>query len=241
MLHCENSGQITFRKPYEKTSFGLCASVFCSIRLCTITSQLFSFCQRHPNIKNHHPHTGILHEPGGPPTPGPEQPSVFPPVSVQDHVRGAQDPVFTIMDYSDFQDPRSALFAAAADQLLEENPDKVRLVSRMFPLIGISDKSAVAAQAAEAAAEQGKYWEIRDLLYKQQADWSSLNVEDFQQWLAAQASSLDLDVEQFKTDMKRDDIVDSVQKAWEDDQKIGIAGDTARHPQRADLWRPARL
>ena len=158
------------------------------------------------------------------PTPGPEQPSVFPPVSVQDHVRGAQDPVFTIMDYSDFQDPRSALFAAAADQLLEENPDKVRLVSRMFPLIGISDKSAVAAQAAEAAAEQGKYWEIRDLLYKQQADWSSLNVEDFQQWLAAQASSLDLDVEQFKTDMKRDDIVDRVQKAWEDGQKMGLPG-----------------
>jgi cyclophilin family peptidyl-prolyl cis-trans isomerase/protein-disulfide isomerase len=158
------------------------------------------------------------------PTPGPEQPSVFPPVSVQDHVRGAQDPVFTIMDYSDFQDPRSALFAAAADQLLEENPDKVRLVSRMFPLIAISDKSAVAAQAAEAAAEQGKYWEIRDLLYEQQADWSSLNVEDFQQWLAAQASSLDLDVEQFKTDMKRDDIVDRVQKAWEDGQKMGLPG-----------------
>ena len=158
------------------------------------------------------------------PTPGPEQPSVFPPVSVQDHVRGAQDPVFTIMDYSDFQDPRSALFAAAADQLLEENPDKVRLVSRMFPLIGISDKSAIATQAAEAAAEQGKYWEIRDLLYKQQADWSSLNVEDFQQWLAAQASSLDLDVEQFKTDMKRDDIVDRVQKAWEDGQKMGLPG-----------------
>ena len=158
------------------------------------------------------------------PTPGPEQPSVFPPVSVQDHVRGAQDPVFTIMDYSDFQDPRSALFAAAADQLLEENPDKVRLVSRMFPLIGISDKSAIATQAAEAAAEQGKYWEIRDLLYKQQADWSSLNVEDFQQWLAAQASGLDLDVEQFKTDMKRDDIVDRVQKAWEDGQKMGLPG-----------------
>jgi cyclophilin family peptidyl-prolyl cis-trans isomerase/protein-disulfide isomerase len=158
------------------------------------------------------------------PTPGPEQPSVFPPVSVQDHVRGAQAPVFTIMDYSDFQDPRSALFAAAADQLLEENPDKVRLVSRMFPLIAISDKSAVAAHAAEAAAEQGKYWEIRDLLYKQQADWSGLTVEDFEQWLATQASSLGLDVEQFKTDMKREDIVNRVQKAWENGQKMGLPG-----------------
>ncbi len=129
------------------------------------------------------------------PTPGPEEPSVFPPISEQDHVRGAENPVFTVMDYSDFQDPRSALFAAAVDQLLEENPDKVRAVSRMFPLIAISDKSAIAAQAAEAAAEQGKYWEIRDLLYKQQADWTSLSAADFEQWIAAQAASLGLDVD----------------------------------------------
>ena len=158
------------------------------------------------------------------PTPGPEQPSVFPKISDLDHVRGAEDAVFTIMGYSDFQDPRSALFAAAADQLLEENPDKVRIVERMFPLIAISDKSALAAQAAEAAAEQGKYWEVRDLLYRQQADWTSLAVDDFEQWIITQAASLGLDVDQFKTDLKRDDIISRVQKAWEDGQKMGLPG-----------------
>jgi cyclophilin family peptidyl-prolyl cis-trans isomerase/protein-disulfide isomerase len=158
------------------------------------------------------------------PTPGPEEPSVFPKVGEQDHVRGAENPMFTIMDYSDFQDPRSALFAAAADQLVEAHPDKVRLVERLFPLIALSDKAAIAAQAAEAASEQGKYWEMRDVLYKQQAEWTGLSVDDFEQWITTQAKSLGLDVEKFKTDLKREDIVARVQKAWEEGQKMGLPG-----------------
>jgi cyclophilin family peptidyl-prolyl cis-trans isomerase/protein-disulfide isomerase len=158
------------------------------------------------------------------PTPGPEEPSVFPKISEQDHVRGAREPVFTIMDYIDFQDPRSALFAAAADQLLEANPDKVQLVERVFPLIALSDKSSIAAQAAEAASEQGKYWEMRDLLYKQQADWTGLTGDSFEQWLTVQAKSLGLDVNRFKTDLKREDIVARVKKAWDDGQKMGLPG-----------------
>jgi cyclophilin family peptidyl-prolyl cis-trans isomerase/protein-disulfide isomerase len=158
------------------------------------------------------------------PTPGPEEPSVFPPVSEEDHVHGAEDPVFTVMDYSDYQDPRSALFAEVVDRLLEENPDEVRVISRIFPLLSVNDKAAVAAQAAEAAAGQDKYWEMRDLLYRQQENWVGLSVEDFEQWLFAQASTIELSVDQFKTDMQREDIVAEVQQAWEDGQKMGLPG-----------------
>jgi cyclophilin family peptidyl-prolyl cis-trans isomerase/protein-disulfide isomerase len=158
------------------------------------------------------------------PTPGPEEPSVFPPVGEEDHVRGAENPVFTVMDYSDYQDPRSALFAEAVGQLLQENPEEVRVVSRIFPLISVNDKAAIAAQAAEAAAEQDKFWEVHDLLYKQQASWTELSPEDFEQWIAAQASDLGMDVEQFKADMKREDIVARVQQAWEDGRKMGLPG-----------------
>lgn len=158
------------------------------------------------------------------PTPGPEEPSVFPPISEQDHVRGAEDPVFTLTDYSDYQDPRSALFAEAVDQLLEENPDEVRVVSRIFPLITVNDKAAIAAQAAEAAAEQNKFWEVRDLLYQQQASWVGMPVEDFEQWVTAQASALEMDVDRFGSDMKREDIVARVQQAWEEGQKMGLPG-----------------
>lgn len=158
------------------------------------------------------------------PTPGPDVPSVFPPVSDQDHVRGAASPVFTITYYVDYQDPRSALFAQAADKILKGNPDQVRVVSRMFPLITINDKAAIAAQAAEAAAEQNKYWEVHDLLFTQQANWIKLSATDFEQWIRAQASALGMNVDQFKSDMERQDIIDRVQKAWNDGQKMGLPG-----------------
>jgi cyclophilin family peptidyl-prolyl cis-trans isomerase len=91
-------------------------------------------------------------------------------------------------------------------------------------LIVVNDKAAIAAQAAEAAAEQGKYWEVRDLLYKQQSDWTSLPVADFEQWITTQVASLGLDQERFKADLKRDDIAGRVQKAWNDGQKMGLPG-----------------
>lgn len=157
-------------------------------------------------------------------TPGPEIPSLFPPESTTDHVRGAKNPIVTITEYSDYQDTRSGLFAQVVTQLLEEHPEEVRVISRIFPLIGIYDKSALAAQAAEAAGEQDKFWEMHDLLYAQQTNWVSLPVEDFEQWLSAQASALELNEDQFQEDLKREDIVAKIQKAWENGQKLGLPG-----------------
>ena len=158
------------------------------------------------------------------PTPKPEESAIFPPESADDHVRGAEDPTVTLTVYSDYQDPRSALFAQVTSQLVSEHPDNVRLVSRIFPLILAGDKSALAAQAAEAAAEQDKFWEMRDLLFTQQANWAGLSVEEFEHWIIAQASGLGMDTERYQSDLKREDIVARVQKAWEDGQKMGLPG-----------------
>ena len=158
------------------------------------------------------------------PTPGPDTPSIFPPESKTDRVRGAQKPFVTIIDYSDYQDLRSGLFEEVVNQLLEKHPNDVRVVSRIFPLIAIHDKAALAAQAAEAAAEQNKFWEVHNLLYTQQENWINLSVQDFEQWITAQASAFELDVDQFKSDMKREDIVARIQKAWEDGQAMGLPG-----------------
>ncbi len=158
------------------------------------------------------------------PTPKPEESTIFPPESADDHVRGAQEPAVTIMEYTDYQDSRSGLFAQVVSQLLSEHPDDVRVISRVFPLMSVYDKTALAAQAAEAAAEQDKFWEMHDLLYAQQANWTSLSAEEFEHWLTAQASGLGMDAEQFQSDLKREDIVAKVQKAWEDGQKMGLPG-----------------
>ena len=139
-------------------------------------------------------------------------------------MRGAENPIITIMAYSDYQDLRSGLFEEVTNRLLEEHPDDVRVVSRIFPLIKINDKAALAAQAAESAAGQDKFWELHDLLYSQQANWVNLSVADFEQWISAQASALELNVDQFKSDMTREDIVAKIQKAWDDGQTMGLPG-----------------
>jgi cyclophilin family peptidyl-prolyl cis-trans isomerase len=139
-------------------------------------------------------------------------------------VRGAETPLVTITEYSDYQDLRSGLLAQALDQLLDEHSENVRVVSRIFPLIAVNDKAALAAQAAEAAGEQDRFWEMHQLLYGQQENWVSLSVADFEQWLSAQVSALGMDLEQFQTDLKREDVVAEVQEAWESGQKIGLPG-----------------
>ena len=161
------------------------------------------------------------------PTPKPEESAIFPPESMADHIRGTENPSVTIMEYSDYSDSRSGLFAEIVTRLLSEHPDDLRVISRIFPILGLNEKaalSALAAQAAEAAAEQDKFWEMHDLLYEGQANWINLSVEEFEQWLIAQASGLGMDAEQFKSDLKREDIVARVQKAWEEGQKMGLPG-----------------
>jgi cyclophilin family peptidyl-prolyl cis-trans isomerase/protein-disulfide isomerase len=158
------------------------------------------------------------------PTPGPDAPSVFPPESKTDRVRGGTNPTITIVDYSDYQDQKSGLFEEQLNQLLKEHPEDIRVVSRVFPLIAVNDKAALAAQAAEAAAEQDKFWEVHTLLFAQQANWVNLSVQDFEQWITAQASALGMEVDQFKSDIKREDIAARIQKAWEDGQAMGLPG-----------------
>ena len=111
-------------------------------------------------------------------------------------------------------------------QLLELYPNDVRIVYRHFPLLSIHDKAALSMQAAEAAGLQGKFWEMHDLLYATQQEWSSseLSLEQFQAWLETKAGELGLDVERFKTDLVSPELVAEVQEAWNRGQEIGLPG-----------------
>jgi cyclophilin family peptidyl-prolyl cis-trans isomerase/protein-disulfide isomerase len=158
------------------------------------------------------------------PTPGADAPSLFPPEGPTDRVRGAEDPIVTLTTYTDYQDFMSALFEKEAIRLLETHPGELRIVTRVFPFMSIHDKAALAAQAAEAAAAQGKFWEMHELLFAQQQNWMTLSPEDFEQWLSAQATTLGMNVDQFEADLKREEIVTRVQQAWEAGQTIGMKG-----------------
>ncbi len=109
-------------------------------------------------------------------------------------------------------------------QLEKDYPQEVRFVYRHFPLISIHDKAALAVQAAQAAGDQEKFWEMHDLLFEKQSTWSGLSVADFQKWLVDQASGLGLDKQKFESDLTSQKNVDIAQQAWNDGQAAGIGG-----------------
>lgn len=125
------------------------------------------------------------------------------------------------MVYGDLQDGTSGLFDSVVNRLLAEYPEDVLFVSRIFPLIGRNDKAVLAAQAVEAAHRQGRFWEMHDLLYAQQANWVDMSPEDFAQWSAAQASGLGMDAALYQADVQSEAVVNLVQGNFETAQKFG--------------------
>ncbi len=135
---------------------------------------------------------------------------VFPEISDADWSRGPKDATLTVLEYSDFQCPACAAFYAELETLMAKYPDDVRLIFRNFPLVSIHPNAQVAAQAAEAAGLQDKYWEMYDALFSKQGDWSGMPAEDLLSWLKTEAGTLGLDADQFAADLTGETIVAKV-------------------------------
>jgi protein-disulfide isomerase len=119
-------------------------------------------------------------------------------IGPEEHVRGPQDAALTLIEYGDFQCPYCARAHAALSELADElgaQSGGIRLVFRHLPLSDLHPLAEQAAEAAEAAASQGKFWDMHDILFEQQRE-----VMDKQD-LAVLAESLDLDIERFRSDV----------------------------------------
>jgi len=119
-------------------------------------------------------------------------------VAQTDWTKGNPQAPVTLIEYSDFQCPACASFFPVVKQLLEDYPDEVRFVYRHFPLRSIHAKAQLAGQAAEAAGLQDMFWEMHDMLFIRQSEWSSGNHKDL---FIAYAQELGLDVDKFKEDL----------------------------------------
>lgn len=95
-------------------------------------------------------------------------------VSDTDSSKGPKDAKVMIVEYSDFQCPYCGRAFPTVNQVLKEYNGKVRLVYKHFPLVSIHPHAEKAAEAAECAKAQGKFWEFHDKLFPTQADWSAL-------------------------------------------------------------------
>jgi Na+/H+ antiporter NhaA len=111
----------------------------------------------------------------------------------RDHIRGPIAAPITVVEYGDFECPYCGMAEPVVRELLREFGD-VRYVWRHLPLNDVHPNAQLAAEAAEAAAEQGAFWEMHDLLFDHQ---DALRVDD----LIRYAEQLGLDVERFATEL----------------------------------------
>jgi cyclophilin family peptidyl-prolyl cis-trans isomerase/protein-disulfide isomerase len=117
------------------------------------------------------------------------------------HAIGPEDAPVTLVVFSDYQCASCAYLAAVLKQIRDAHPADVRLIVLPFPLTA-NDKSVLAIQAAEAADLQGKFWEMHDLLFSRQADWTGLSPAAFPAWAQAQAAGLGMDAARFLADFQ---------------------------------------
>ena len=110
------------------------------------------------------------------------------------HTLGPKDAAVWLVEFSDFQCPACAQFYPAVKQLTEKYKDSLLFVYRNYPLPNHS-MAMPAARAAEAATQQGKYWEMHDALFTGQAYLSDT-------FIASEAARLGLRMEAFNQDIK---------------------------------------
>ncbi len=133
------------------------------------------------------------------------------PVSAHDHSEGPVEAPLTLVEYGDYQCPYCGAAYPLVKRLQKKLGKKLRFVFRNFPLTESHPYALIAAQAAEAAALQGKFWEMHDLLFEEQ---NLLKPEIIPSW----AKRIGLNLEQFESNIKQG----VVEKRIKEDRQSGI-------------------
>ena len=135
------------------------------------------------------------------------------------HIRGNPDAPVTLEEFGDFECPSCASLATFVDQLIKEYHPRVRLIFRNFSL-PMHQLARDAALAAEAAGLQGHYWKMHDMLFREQAVWSSAT--DVQLLFDTYAETLGLDLDQFRKDVKSDKVRERVESDQARAKSLGV-------------------
>ncbi|HYJ75440.1 MAG TPA: thioredoxin domain-containing protein, partial [Kineosporiaceae bacterium] len=135
----------------------------------------------------------------------------------RDHIRGPMDAPVTLVEYGDFECPYCGQAEPVVRELLASHGDDIRYVWRHLPLEHVHPHAALAAEAAEAASEQGAFWEMHDLLLDHQ---DHLTGRD----LVAYAQQLGLDVDRFHRDLKEHRLAGRVAEDVQSAELSGVSG-----------------
>jgi protein-disulfide isomerase len=139
------------------------------------------------------------------------------PVNERDHALGPVDASVTVVNYGDYQCPDCHRRHKEIQEMVDELTDSVRFVYRHFPLIRTHPRALKAAEAAEAAAAQGKFWEMHRLLYL-----APDKLDD--KHLRRHAHRIGLDLERFDREMASNTYSDRIMKDYYNSLVSGISG-----------------
>ncbi len=126
--------------------------------------------------------------------------------NIADHIFGNTASKVTLIEYADFQCPGCATINPTIVEIRNYYKDQVQFIFRNFPLSTIHPNAKLAAASAEAAGLQGKYWEIHDKIYEDQANWSNLIGDDRTNFFKKYANDFSLDADKFLADISSNSI-----------------------------------
>ena len=135
----------------------------------------------------------------------------------RDHIRGPQDAPVTLVEYGDFECPYCGQAEPVVRELLAEFGTDLRYVVRHLPLEDVHEHARLAAEAAEAAGAQGKFWEMHDLLLSNQ---NALTADD----LVDYARRLDLDIDRFSGALRKRKYALRVDRDIDSADQSGVTG-----------------
>ena len=144
-----------------------------------------------------------------------------PAVTDEDLSYGPADAKYTFITYSNFTCSHCASLEPILEALQSLFPEDVRVA---FRYVATSENSYLAAQAVEAANIQGKFYEMKDVLFENQATWYYFTIDEFHTWLDEQATAFGMDVDQFNTDMEDEETKAKIDRSRETVNEIGITG-----------------
>ncbi len=145
-----------------------------------------------------------------------------PVVTQSDHVRGNLSGTVTLVEFGDIQCPACGAYEPIVRQVTADNASSLKVVFKHFPLTQIHQNALLAAKASEAASNQGKFWEMHDIMYDNQNEWSeSLSARDF---IMNYAQKIGLDMNKFKTDLDSSAVADKIMADYKEGVALGVQG-----------------
>ena len=137
------------------------------------------------------------------------------PVTERDHSLGTATAPITIVEYGDYECPDCFNAVPVLEDVRKQLGSRVRFVFRHFPQSSIHPHASVAAQAAEAAAEQGKFWEMHAALFKHQRELAELDLSHL-------ALTLGLEIYRFESGRERESHRRRIEADFESGKRNGV-------------------